>query len=226
MAIIRRPGYFDAANRGCTDGGHPELVRVAALVWPQQVSRIALGGRAGNGQEPWNCRLSKKVAYSSLKACQMNPSWLEPTTQSGSRGVLFKQNSPALLYAKNLTEGFFNLSFGEAGAVLQKLRNYGVRLALVCPAGSVQVSRRFGEMVAEEQLRNHFGVFETRQAAREWLGVALNLGGALAATQRSPRGCHFSHRSGGVALERSPRLAIQSRKSSQDHPEQPDDRTF
>jgi len=76
----------------------------------------------------------------------------------------------ALLYAKNLTEGFFDLSSGEAGAVLQKLRNYGVRLALVCPAGSVQVSSRFGEMVAEEQLRNHFGVFETRQAAREWLG--------------------------------------------------------
>jgi hypothetical protein len=76
----------------------------------------------------------------------------------------------ALLYAKNLTDGFFDLSSGEAGAVLQKLRNYGVRLALVCPAGSVQVSSRFGEMVAEEQLRNHFGVFETRQAAREWLG--------------------------------------------------------
>ena len=77
----------------------------------------------------------------------------------------------ALLYATNLTDGFFDLSSGEAGAVLQKLRNYGVRLALVCPAGSVQFSTRFGEMVAEEQLRNHFRIFETRQAAREWLGT-------------------------------------------------------
>lgn len=76
----------------------------------------------------------------------------------------------ALLYAKNLTDGFFDLSSGEAGAVLQQMRNYGVRLALVCPAGSVQFSSRFGEMVAEEKLRDHFGVFETRQAAREWLG--------------------------------------------------------
>lgn len=75
----------------------------------------------------------------------------------------------ALLYAKNLTEGFFDLSSGEAGAVLQKLRNYGVRLAVVCSGGSHQFSSRFGEMVAEERLRQHFGVFETREAAREWL---------------------------------------------------------
>ena len=78
----------------------------------------------------------------------------------------------ALLYAKNLTDGFFDLSSGEAGAVLQKLRNYGVRLAVVCPAGSVQFSTRFGEMVAEERLRRDFAVFETREAAREWLGRA------------------------------------------------------
>ena len=76
----------------------------------------------------------------------------------------------ALLYAKNLTDGFFDLSSGEAGAVLQKLRNYGVRLAVVCPVDSVQFSSRFGEMVAEEQRGSHFRVFETRQAAREWLG--------------------------------------------------------
>ena len=76
----------------------------------------------------------------------------------------------ALLYDKNVTDGFFDLSSGEAGVVLQKLRNYGVRLALVCPLGSAQFSSRFGEMVAEEQRRDQFRVFETRQAAREWLG--------------------------------------------------------
>ena len=76
----------------------------------------------------------------------------------------------ALLYAKNLTNGFFDLSSGEAGAVLQKMRNYGVRLAVVCPVGTVRFSTRFGEMLAEERLRQHFGVFETRQEAREWLG--------------------------------------------------------
>ena len=75
----------------------------------------------------------------------------------------------ALLYASNLTERFFDLSSGDAGGILQKLRNYGVRLAVVCPPGSVQLSSRFGEMLAEEHQRRDFRVFETRSAAREWL---------------------------------------------------------
>ena len=76
----------------------------------------------------------------------------------------------ALLYAANLTSAFFDLSSGEAGAILQKLRNYRIRLAVVCPPGSVKFSSRFGEMLADERRGTHFGVFETRQAASEWLG--------------------------------------------------------
>jgi hypothetical protein len=87
---------------------------------------------------------------------------LEACFSSGARGVL--------LYGRNMTDGFFDLSSGEAGAILQKLRNYGVRPAIVCAAGSVKFSTRFGEMVAEERLGQHFGIFETRAAAREWLG--------------------------------------------------------
>jgi hypothetical protein len=75
-----------------------------------------------------------------------------------------------LLHAQNLTSSFFDLSSGEAGAMLQKLRNYGIRLAIVCPADTVRFSSRFGEMVAEEQRKSFFGVFETYRAAREWLG--------------------------------------------------------
>jgi hypothetical protein len=60
-----------------------------------------------------------------------------------------------LLYAANLPKRFFDLSSG---------------LAVVCPAGSVRFSSRFEEMLAEERRRQHFGVFETRDAAREWLG--------------------------------------------------------
>lgn len=75
----------------------------------------------------------------------------------------------ALLYAPNLPNGFFDLGSGEAGAVLEKLRNYGVRLAIVCPPGSVQVSSHFGDLLAEEPQGRHFALFETRQAAREWL---------------------------------------------------------
>src|SRR5262245_47954264 len=75
----------------------------------------------------------------------------------------------ALLYAANLPPAFFDLSSGQAGAILQKLRNYRIRLAVVCPAGSVKFSSRFGEMLADERRWPYFGLFETRQAASEWL---------------------------------------------------------
>ena len=75
----------------------------------------------------------------------------------------------ALLYAENLTDAFFDLSSRQAGAILQKLRNYGVRLAVVCPAGTVQFSRRFGEVLAEERRGRFFGAFDTRREAVEWL---------------------------------------------------------
>ena len=75
----------------------------------------------------------------------------------------------ALLYAENLTDDFFDLSSGHAGAVLQKLRNYGIRLAVVCPPGRVRFSSRFEEMLAEERRGRYFGVFETRGEALEWV---------------------------------------------------------
>lgn len=79
----------------------------------------------------------------------------------------------ALLYAENLTPAFFDLSSGEAGEILQKLRNYRIRLAVVCPPGQVRFSSRFGEMLAEERRGPYFGVFDTRAGARAWLAVKV-----------------------------------------------------
>src|SRR5579871_5931457 len=78
--------------------------------------------------------------------------------------------SGALLYPANLTAGFFDLSSGEAGAVLQKLRTYGVRLAVVCAPGEARFSRMFGEMASEEGRGGYFRLFESREGARDWLG--------------------------------------------------------
>lgn len=75
----------------------------------------------------------------------------------------------ALLYTANLPPAFFDLSSGDAGVILQKLRNYRIRLAVVSSPGSGVLSSRFGEMVADERRGAHFGLFETRQAACEWL---------------------------------------------------------
>ncbi|MGK3987514.1 DUF4180 domain-containing protein [Sorangium sp. So ce136] len=82
----------------------------------------------------------------------------------------------ALLYAANLTPAFFDLSSGEAGAILQKLRNYEIQLAVVCPPGAVDFSSRFGEVVAEERRGRHFGVFEARTAAVEWIRLGSSAG--------------------------------------------------
>ena len=75
----------------------------------------------------------------------------------------------ALLYADNMPAAFFDVSSQQAGAILQKLRNYGVRLAVVAPAGSVEMSSRFGELAAAERRDRAFGIFESREAALNWL---------------------------------------------------------
>jgi hypothetical protein len=88
-------------------------------------------------------------------------------------GACFEQGAQAaLLYAENLTERFFDLSSGEAGTILQKLRNYRIRLAVVAPAGGVVQSSRFGEMLADEMRGNEFRLFEDKDAAEAWLAGA------------------------------------------------------
>ena len=74
----------------------------------------------------------------------------------------------ALLYAGNLPPAFFDLSSGQAGAILQKLRNYRVRLAIV-HSPQIPLSSRFSEAAVEERRRGSFGLFEDRESAREWL---------------------------------------------------------
>jgi hypothetical protein len=77
----------------------------------------------------------------------------------------------ALLHAENLTENFFDLSSGEAGEILQKLRTYRIRIAVVYKPDHVRFSSRFGEMAEEEARAGYFRMFESDQAAREWLGA-------------------------------------------------------
>jgi hypothetical protein len=77
----------------------------------------------------------------------------------------------AIVYPANLPAAFFDLSSGQAGAVLQKLRNYRVRLAVVWPHDERRVSSRFAELLAEESRGRSFNVFDSREEALEWLAV-------------------------------------------------------
>lgn len=75
-----------------------------------------------------------------------------------------------LLYSANLTPTFFDLSSREAGIILQRFRNYGIRLAVVC-ATDLQAGRRFAELVAEENRGRHVRFFaeSDRKGAVDWL---------------------------------------------------------
>lgn len=74
-----------------------------------------------------------------------------------------------LLYSDNLSARFFDLSTGDAGEILQKLRNYHLRLAIV-RSPELALSRRFEELLVDERRGPHFRMFDDRPAALAWLG--------------------------------------------------------
>jgi hypothetical protein len=93
-----------------------------------------------------------------------------PTDVVDLIGACFEHGARSvLLYAENLPERFFDLSSGEAGEILQKLRTYRMRLAVVAPEERVLMTARFREMEREERLAGDFRLFEDEQSAREWL---------------------------------------------------------
>lgn len=73
-----------------------------------------------------------------------------------------------LLYAENLPIEFFDLSSGQAGVILQKLRTYNIRLAVV-RSPSLRLSSRFGELLADESRGSYFALFDGRAEAQAWL---------------------------------------------------------
>lgn len=76
---------------------------------------------------------------------------------------------PTLLHADNVADEFFDLSSGIAGEILQKLRHYRMRLAIVCPPDAMRFSTRFPHMLMEERKAGYFDVFDTREDALLWL---------------------------------------------------------
>ncbi len=73
-----------------------------------------------------------------------------------------------MIHEAALSEGFFRLKTGVAGAVVQKLVNYYVRTAVVMP-DTAAMRGKFRDMAAEAGRGSHFRIFEDRQAAEDWL---------------------------------------------------------
>jgi hypothetical protein len=76
-----------------------------------------------------------------------------------------------LLYPENLSPHFFDLSSTEAGHVLQKLANYRVVLAVVCPVNH-PMSSQFSSILTETKRTGLFGLFTDETAALDWLDTA------------------------------------------------------
>lgn len=73
-----------------------------------------------------------------------------------------------LLEGNALPPAFFDLSSGVAGEVLQKLTNYGLRVAVVCPE-EAEWSQPFRQFAAESRRGRTFALFAGEVEAREWL---------------------------------------------------------
>jgi hypothetical protein len=113
----------------------------------------------------------------------------------------------ALLYAENLPAAFFDLSSGAAGVILQKLRQYGVRLAVVRGAAAEAASSPSGELMHGERTRRDFGIFASRTEARSWLASRRAIPAHRPTDRRSRRSgpacvVHSQLRAGHSAAER------------------------
>jgi hypothetical protein len=67
-----------------------------------------------------------------------------------------------------LSEDFFDLKTGLAGAILQKIVNYSVRAAFVI-GPERKLNERFSELVKEMNKGNDIRFFENIEQAKTWL---------------------------------------------------------
>ena len=73
-----------------------------------------------------------------------------------------------LLDDTNLSDDFFDLRSGLAGAAMQKFANYQVRVAVLLPTNAHH-NERFKELMYEMNQSNQIRFYDDRDAAEAWL---------------------------------------------------------
>jgi len=91
---------------------------------------------------------------------------LDPTDLVG--GCLSQRCRALLLDRAAVPAAFFDLSSGVAGELVQKLTNYGIRMAAVVPDLDAH-SPRFREFAREANAGRRFHFCATRAEAVDWL---------------------------------------------------------
>ena len=105
------------------------------------------------------------------------PACYEPDSASAANPAgcvvrCIEHDTRALLFDGGaLPPAFFDLSTGVAGELVQKLVNYGVRMAAVVPDLSAH-SRPFQDFAREANVGRRFRFFATRAEAVAWLEAA------------------------------------------------------
>jgi Domain of unknown function (DUF4180) len=84
------------------------------------------------------------------------------------RAAIESGNRRLLVDADALPPACFDLSTGVAGAVVQQLTMYGIRMAGVVPDPSIH-SQPFQDFAREANAGSHFRFFPTREQAVAWL---------------------------------------------------------
>lgn len=73
-----------------------------------------------------------------------------------------------LLHESNLSEDFFDLKTGLAGAMFQKFSNYAMKAVAVVNFKNIK-SERFKELMSESNKGNQFHFYSDRDTAEKWL---------------------------------------------------------
>jgi hypothetical protein len=73
-----------------------------------------------------------------------------------------------MIHSNNLTQDFYQLQTGVAGAILQKFVTYSIKVAAILTPKLVNQGR-FCEMVMEANRGRHFHVFYAIEEAELWL---------------------------------------------------------
>ena len=73
-----------------------------------------------------------------------------------------------IIHDETLSEDFFNLRTGLAGAILQKLVNYNIKVAIII-ANEENLNDRFREMIIEANKRDDYRAFKSITDAENWI---------------------------------------------------------
>lgn len=110
----------------------------------------------------------------------MNLLYFEPSAADSPRlhprdlvGACLEHRAGALLLDEGaLPPAFFDLSSGMAGELVQRVVNYGLRMAVVVPEPGIH-SDSFQDFAREARPSGQFCFFRTRAEAVEWLTASL-----------------------------------------------------